>query len=37
MESGHQRQLIYTVNDLSVLYNLDPLLKKKKFPWWLRG
>ena len=29
MESGHQCQLIYTVNDLSVLYNLDPLLKKK--------
>lgn len=27
MESGYQRQLIYTVNDLSILYNLDPLLK----------
>ena len=37
MESGHQRQLIYTVNDLSVLYNLDPLLKKKSFPGGSEG
>ena len=38
MESGHQCQLIYTVNDLSVLYNLDPLLKKKKcFPGGSEG
>ena len=38
MESGYQRQLIYTVNDLSILYNLDPLLKKEKsFPGGSEG
>ena len=38
MESGYQRQLIYTVNDLSILYNSDPLLKKEKsFPGGSEG